>query len=150
SALAACEVVGEVIVLPRAGVRSLDTVPCSVRQLHPVKSKLTYSLAALAIAQRHRRIDIVFCGHLFMAPLAAITAKLLNARLWVQVHGADAWQELSWLHRRSVEMAALITSVSRYTRRRLLEWVSIEPARVKVLPDTVDPRFEPGPKPGYL
>jgi phosphatidyl-myo-inositol dimannoside synthase len=150
SALAACEGVGDVIVLPRAGVTSWDTLPSRVQQLHPVKSKLTYSLAALGIAQRHRRIDIVFCGHLFMAPLAATTAKLLHARLWVQVHGTDAWQELSVLHRRSVEMAALITSVSRYTRRRLLEWIRIEPGKVKVLPDTVDPRFQPGPKPAYL
>ena len=49
-----------------------------------------------------------------------------------------------------METAALVTSVSRYTRRRLLEWVGIDPARVKVLPNTVDPRFQPGPKPGYL
>jgi phosphatidylinositol alpha-1,6-mannosyltransferase len=151
SALAECEGVGEVIVLPRAGgERFLDALPPGVRQLDPVKGKLTYSLVAVGIAQRHPRIDIVFCGHLFMAPLAAITAKLLHARLWVQVHGTDAWQALSALHRRSVEMATLITSVSRYTRARLLEWVSIEPARVKVLPNTVDPRFQPGPKPGYL
>ena len=85
-----------------------------------------------------------------MAPLAAVIAKLVGAPLWVQVHGVDAWQELSALHRRSVETAALVTSVSRYTRRRLLEWVGIDPARVKVLPNTVDPRFQPGPKPAYL
>ena len=85
-----------------------------------------------------------------MAPLAAIIAKGLRARFWVQVHGIDAWQELSWLCRRSVETAALVTSVSRYTRRRLLQWVGIDPARVKVLPNTVDPRFRPGPKPDYL
>ena len=41
-------------------------------------------------------------------------------------------------------------SVSRYTRRRLLKWLGIDPVRVKVLPPTVDPRFRPGPKPGYL
>jgi phosphatidyl-myo-inositol dimannoside synthase len=40
--------------------------------------------------------------------------------------------------------------VSRYTRRRLLEWAGIEPARLKILPPTVDPRFQPGPKPGWL
>jgi hypothetical protein len=26
---------------------------------------------------------VVFCGHLFMLPLAAVVAKLLKARLWV-------------------------------------------------------------------
>ena len=150
SSLAACEGVGDVIVLPRASAKSPGTLPSGVRQLPPVQGRLAYSLAALGAARAHRPIDVVFCGHLFMAPLAAIIAKLLRARLWVQVHGVDAWDELSSLYRRSVETAALITSVSRYTRRRLLEWVGIDPVRVKVLPNTVDPRFQPGPKPGYL
>src|SRR4029077_13611086 len=34
--------------------------------------------------------------------------------------------------------------------RRLLEWVGIDPARVKVLPNSVDPQYHPGPKPTYL
>ena len=149
SALAACEAVGDVTVLPRASARLQERLPAGVRQLRPVKGRLAYSFAALRAA-RARPIHVVFCGHLFMAPVAAIIAKSQHARLWVQVHGVEAWQELSGLHRRSVESAALVTSVSRYTRRRLLEWVAIDPDRVKVLPNTVDPRFQPGPKPGYL
>jgi phosphatidylinositol alpha-1,6-mannosyltransferase len=150
SALAACEGVRDVIVLPRASEKSPGTLPFGVRQLPPVPGRLAYSLAALQAARAHPAIDVVFCGHLFMAPLAATISKLLRVPLWVQVHGVDAWDELSSLYRRPVETAALITSVSRYTRRRLLEWVGIDPVRVKVLPDTVDPRFQPGPKPGYL
>ena len=49
-----------------------------------------------------------------------------------------------------MELATIVTSVSRYTRRRLLQWVGIDPARVKVLPNTVDPQYQPGPKPAYL
>jgi len=150
STLAGCEGVGEVIVLPRASVASAGVLPFGVRQLRPVKNRFAFSLAALRTARAHRPIDVVFCGHLFMAPLAAAIAKLLCARLWVQVHGIEAWDALSGLHRRSVESAALVTSVSRYTRRRLLAWVGIDPARVKVLPNTVEPRFQPGPKPGHL
>src|SRR5262245_60700819 len=150
SALAACEGVGEVIVLPRASARSPDKLPSGVLQLRPVKGRFAYSFAALGATRAHQPVDVVFCGHLFMAPLAAIIAKLVRAQLWVQVHGTDAWQELSSLHRRSVEAAAVVTSVSRYTRLRLLKWVGIDPARVKVLPNTVDRRFQPGPKPGYL
>ena len=150
SALAACESVAHVTVLPRGAAGDPGKLPARVRQLDPVRGKLAYSLAALRIARTERPVHIVFCGHVFMAPLAAIIARGLRARLWVQVHGIDAWQELSWLCRRSVENAALVTSVSRYTRRRLLQWVGIDPARVKVLPDTVDPRFRPGAKPDYL
>jgi phosphatidyl-myo-inositol dimannoside synthase len=149
SALAACDLVGEVIVLPRLHAKWSDPLPATVVQLRPVPGRIAYSLTALRTAIS-RRFDVVFCGHLFMAPLAAVIAKLLRIPLWAQVHGVEAWEELSALHRRSVEAAALVTSVSRYTRRRLLEWVDIDPSRVKIVPATVDPRFQPGPKPAYL
>src|SRR5262249_37416920 len=149
SSLAACDRVDDVVVLPRASAPRPNTLPSGVRQHPPVQPRLAYSVAALRTAT-HGPFDVVFCGHLFMAPLAAAISRLIRARLWVQVHGIEAWRPLSGSHRKSVEMAALVTSVSRYTRRRLLEWVAIDPSRVKVLPDTVDPRFRPGPKPAYL
>src|SRR5262249_43427972 len=95
SALAACETVHDVIVLPRATERSPGTLPPGVRQLPPVQGRLAYSLAALQVIRRYPAIDVVFCGHLFMAPLAAFISKLVGAQLWVQVHGVDAWEELS-------------------------------------------------------
>ena len=150
SSLSACDRIGEVIVLPRLGATSPSALPSNVRQLLPVRGRLAYSLAAFRAAQAHRPIDIVFCGHLFMVPLAAAITKLLRAKLWVQTHGIEAWQALSGLHRRSIESAVLITSVSRYTRRRLLRWISVDPARVKVLPNAVDPQFQPGGKPDTL
>jgi phosphatidylinositol alpha-1,6-mannosyltransferase len=149
ASLAACEGIGEVVVLPRLNATPLDALPFGVAQLPAMTGKITYSLAALRLAIS-RRIDLIFCGHLAMAPVAAALATFVRAPLWIQVHGIEAWQERSVLHRRAIETAALITSVSRYTRRRLLEWVRIDPARVKVLPNTVGPQFKPGPKPGCL
>src|SRR5215831_821571 len=150
SALARCDRVGDVMVLPRIGARSVGPMPSGVQQLHAVENRLAYSVATLWTAIKHQPIHLVFCGHLRMAPLAAVIARALRVPLWVQVHGIDAWRELSVLNRRSVESATIITSVSRYTRRRLLQWVGIDPARVKVLPNTVSPQYHPGPKPGYL
>ena len=150
SSLAACNLIREVIILPRLEARWSGTLPAGVVQLRPVPGRIAYSIAALRTALGRRHIDVIFCGHLFIAPLAAAIAKLRRIPLWIQVHGIEAWEELSGLHRRSLEAATLVTSVSRYTRQQLLEWVGIDPARVKVLPNTVDPRFRPGPKPGYL
>ena len=150
SALATCDRVEDVIVLPRFSARSVGSLPTCVRQLRPVESKLAYSFAAFWTAVRYQPIDLVFCGHLFMAPLAAVIARALRVPLWVQVHGIEAWRELSAPQRRSVESAMMISSVSRHTRHRLLQWVGIDPARVKVLPNTVNPQYHPGPKPGYL
>ena len=148
SALARCDRVDDVIVLPRLSARSVGALPTGVQQLRPVKRRLAYSLAALWTAITYQPIGLLFCGHLFMAPLAAVIARILKIPLWVQIHGIEAWQELSAMQRRSVESATIVTS--RYTRRRLLERVGIDPARVKVLPNTVNPQYHPGPKPGYL
>jgi phosphatidyl-myo-inositol dimannoside synthase len=151
SALARCDRVGDVIVLPRVIARSVSALPPCVRQLRPVESKLGYSLSALCTAITHYPIDFVFCGHLNMAPLAAGISRVLNVPLWLQVHGIEVfWREPSELERRSVESATIVTTVSRHTRRRLLHWVGIDPARVKVLPNTVEPQYQPGPKPCYL
>ena len=151
SALARCDRVGEVIVWPRRTATSVSTLPPGVRQLRPVKSKLGYSLSALWTAMTQQPIEFVFCGHLYMAPLAAGICRVLNVPLWLQVHGIEVfWHEPSALKRQSVQSARIVTTVSRHTRRRLLHWVGIDPARVKVLPNTVNPQFQPGPKPAYL
>jgi phosphatidylinositol alpha-1,6-mannosyltransferase len=149
AALAKCDQAGKMIVLPRFSSGSMDTLPTGVEQLRSVESRYAYSLTALWTAIMHRPIDFVFCGHLRMAPLAAGISRALNVPLWIQVHGVEVF-ELSALQRRSVESATMVTVVSRYTRRRLLQWVRIDPARVKVLANTVGPRYRPGPKPDYL
>jgi phosphatidyl-myo-inositol dimannoside synthase len=151
SALARCDRVADVIVLPRFTATPVSTLPPGIRQLRPVESKLKYSLSALWAAITQRPIDFVFCGHWNMAPLAAGICRVLNTPLWLQVHGVEVfWHEPSAVKRRSVQSAKLVTTVSRHTRRRLLHWVGIDPAQVKVLPNTVDPRYRPGPKPAYL
>lgn len=142
--------IDQVLILPRAVRTAVDSLPDRIQQFSPVSGRLAYCLATLRLALTHRSIDIVFCGHIFMAPLAAIVARLLHARLWTQVHGVEAWHELSWPYRHAVEAADLITSVSRYTKLRLLGWLDIDPTRVRILPNTVDSRFRPGPKPSYL
>jgi phosphatidylinositol alpha-1,6-mannosyltransferase len=128
----------------------VNALPTGVQQLRPVESRNAYSLAAVWTAITHRPIDFVFCGHLRMAPLAAVICRVLNVPLWLQIHGVDVWHDLSALQHRALESATMVTSVSRHTRRRLLHWVGIDQARVKVLPNTVESQFQPGPKPGYL
>jgi len=150
SALAKCDPVTDIIVLPRRSAKAVGALPGGVQQLSAVENRLAYSAAALWTAMKHQPFDLVFCGHLFMAPLGMVVATVLRVPLWLQVHGIEAWREPSVLKCRSVESATIVTSVSRYTRRRLLKWIAIDPARVKVLPNTVSPQYHPGPKPGYL
>ncbi len=72
--------------------------------------------------------------------------RWLKAPMWLQTHGIDAWDCPARLVRAASERSELITTVSRYTKRRLLSWASIAPERVRVLPNTFRPMFAPGPK----
>src|SRR5260370_1437039 len=94
--------------------------------------------------------DAIFCGHLHLAPLAAIIAGLLRLPLWLQLHGAEAWEPLTRSRLWAARRATLITAVSRYTRRRFLQLTGIDPSRVRVLPNTVGEGFTPGPRSDHL
>jgi phosphatidylinositol alpha-1,6-mannosyltransferase len=146
--LAELPLVSDVAIMPRRGGLGCD-LPPKARQFAPISSRVTYSLAVLRNSYVSKP-DIVFCGHLYMAPLALAAAKLAGAKLWLQVHGLEAWNELSGLHRRALSHATLVTSVSRFTRRKLLAWSDADPTKVKVLSNTLDPRFGPGPKPEHI
>jgi len=144
AALAASRRVREVSVLPRFGDAG-GAAPAKVHQHAACPGRSEWVVRAVALAAR-QRVDAVLCGHLYAVPLAAAIAGVRRVPLWVQVHGTDAWEPLGALHRRSLSAAALITSVSRYTRTRLLAWADVHPHRVRVLPNTVDAAYAPRPR----
>ena len=88
----------------------------------------------------------MFCGHLNAVPLAHLTARLARAQLWVQVHGIDAWQPKGRFYRSALKETKLVTSVSRFTKHKLLSWAKLPPHRVRVLPNTVAPSYFPREK----
>jgi phosphatidylinositol alpha-1,6-mannosyltransferase len=104
--------------------------------------RFAYSVGALRSALV-QSVDFVFCGHVFMAPLAALIARLKAAKLIIQTHGIEAWPRPTRLQREAVESADLLLCVSRYTRAAVLSWAAIEPERVLVLPNTFKEMFTP-------
>jgi phosphatidylinositol alpha-1,6-mannosyltransferase len=139
-----------VVVLPRRGSAAKGELPAGVCQLPPRSGRLRYALAAAGAAVTKGPFDAVFCGHLYMVPLAAVLSRLLSVPLWLQLHGYEAWGGMSRIKRRAAGCATLITAVSRYTRRRFLDATDLAPWRVKVLPNTFGDRFLPGVKPAHL
>ena len=142
SAVISCGVVSSITVLPRLGLDP-PLPPERIEQLPPRFGRIGYMLAALRAALS-RSSDIVFCGHLYMAPLASLIANRAKAKLIVQMHGVEAWAQPTGHQRAAVESADLVLCVSRYTRARVLDWAAIEPERVVVLPNTVNEVFTPG------
>lgn len=143
SALAAPEGgAAAITVLPRHA-SSAARPPDFIRQAAPRTGRVAYSLNALVTALTGS-FDIIYCGHLYMAPLAALIAKLKGGRLVIQAHGIEAWGRPSPLRRAALEAADLVLCVSRYTRSRILDWAVIAPERILVVPNTVADTFTPG------
>ncbi len=138
----------ELVVLPRSGNPS--SAPEGVAQLPARAGKIGFVFALLRLMQRDSGFDLIWCGHVYMAPVAALAARVLRRPWWLQIYGVDAWERLGFFIRWAVARAALVTSISRYTRRRFLSWADLPPHRVRVLPNCVDPKFTPGPRPGHL
>jgi len=130
-----------ITVLPRQAPDSLGMHE-TVEQLPARPGRIAYSVLALRTAF-FRTVDVVFCGHLFMAPLAALIARLKGAKLIIQAHGIEAWPRPSRIQRTATERADLVLCVSRHTRAAVLSWAAIAPERVLVVPNTVREVFTP-------
>jgi phosphatidyl-myo-inositol dimannoside synthase len=141
-ALAEGGAVSSITVLPRHAPEPI-AAPAAIDQIPAQPGRLAYAATALLTAFR-RRVDVVFCGHLYMAPLAWLIARLRGAKLVVQMHGIEAWPCPSSLQRAAAEAADLVLCVSRHTRASVVGWAAIAPERVVVVPDTVADRFTPG------
>lgn len=141
-AVAEAGVVSSMTILPRYAP-DLSAPPETIEQTLARPGRIAYSVAALRTVL-FRPIDLVFCGHLFMAPLAALIARLKGAKLIVQAHGIEAWPRPSRLQRAALETADLVLCVSRHTRATVLAWAAIAPERVLVVPNTVREGFTPG------
>lgn len=101
-------------------------------------SRARYVLAAFR-AVLVMRPQLIFCGHLNLAPLVALLAWCGRSHWVLQTHGIDAWVKPSVIKRWAVQQSKLVLAVSRYTRMRVLSWSQLDPPRVRVLPNTVSP-----------
>jgi phosphatidylinositol alpha-1,6-mannosyltransferase len=134
--------VSSITVLPRLAPDPAET-PAGITQDRPRRGRVRYTAAALRAALTTRP-NLIFCGHLYMAPLCALIARLVRAKLIVQMHGVEAWSRPRRHQRAAVDAADLVLCVSRYTRACVLDWAAIAPERLVVLPNTVGAAFTPG------
>lgn len=141
TAMAASGYTGAICVLPRHAPQR-EAPPHGIKQMPP-KGRAGYAFAALSLALQ-RSVDVVFCGHIHLAPLAALIARTRRAKLVVQAHGIEVWSQQRGAWRAAIEQSDLVLCVSRYTRRTVLDQITVTPERVLVLSNTVGDAFTPG------
>lgn len=106
------------------------------------RGKARFVAAAVAAG---RNADRMVCGHLHQLP-AAWLAKRFNPRLryFLVAHGIEVWRPYSAVERLALHGAAQILCVSDFTRRQLRRFdPALDPARLAVVPNTLDPSLHP-------
>jgi glycosyltransferase involved in cell wall biosynthesis len=99
--------------------------------------------AAAAKSAATRRHDVILLGHVNFGSLAlALRAITPTSRQWFFAHGIDVWGRLPFHRRYALRQADAIYAVSDYTRRRMAEMNSVDPERVSILHDALDPFWE--------
>src|SRR5437868_14467899 len=88
-AIAEMNILSSITVLPRHAPDPPQPLR-GIRQLRAHAGRVGYSVAALRTALV-QRVDVVFCGHRFMARLAVWIARIKRASRIVQTHGLEAW-----------------------------------------------------------
>ena len=119
-------------------------IPTTVEQRCPAFGKPGFVISALRQARYLSSDDLIICGHIHLAPLAIVVAKVSGAKTWLHMHGVEAWSGAGWVTRQSVRLISLISVASRFTRGKFLKWSNVDPHLVKILPNVVDESFRPG------
>lgn len=116
--------------------RHLEFVPCG-SNLGTVRKTLGVCLAG--------RVDAMLIGLLGMSPLGLIASPFLRRGFGVIVHGTEAWDHVPATRRLPLKRARYVFSVSRFTADALCRGTGFDPARVRILHNTLAPEFEPMP-----
>jgi glycosyltransferase involved in cell wall biosynthesis len=117
----------------------------------PIKIRnLVYALVVVFYAV-WQRPTLIITTHLNFTPIAYWLKLILGIPFWAVAHGVEAWDIEKSAVKKALKSADTILAVSNYTRHRLIQEQELNPDRVKVLPNTVNPeKFKIAPKPHYL
>lgn len=104
------------------------------------RGKLRFIRGTLRMSARTR---LIICGHVAQLPVAWLASIIRPKLRYVLVaHGIEVWRPFGFWQRRALQGAWKIFCVSAFTRAELLGRVRLDPARVVVLPNALDPVFD--------
>lgn len=124
--------------LPRFSTGALrENTGCSRRKGAFVRSVLRHARGA----------DRMIVGHLHLLPIAWLVQRVRRRlRYSLVAHGIEVWRPYTMGERRALLGAEQILCISDYTRRQLRRFEPrLDPARLLVVPNTLDPFLTPAP-----
>jgi glycosyltransferase involved in cell wall biosynthesis len=107
-------------------------------------SKVRFMREALRMS---RSADVIICGHIAQLPVAWLARRMRPSLRYILVaHGIEVWRRFSVLEKLALLGAERVFCVSEFTRQEILRRVSVDPARLVVVPNALDPLLEPKAK----
>jgi asparagine synthase (glutamine-hydrolysing) len=152
SAIAAMPECAELLVAPRIVSSEVGPLPPRVKFLtKAARGKLNFVKCVLACGLRSH-VDLMIAGHINLAPLNTLLARLRRVPSILMIHGIDAWTPRdNPLVKPSLAAFTRIVGVSRLTLGRFCGWSGVPEGVLRLLPNCVDAaKFGPGPKPAAL
>jgi glycosyltransferase involved in cell wall biosynthesis len=107
----------------------------------PGGGQLGLTRRTIAHAARTRP-DALVVGILGMSPLGVLCAPFVRRGFGFVAHGVEAWAEPRLSRRVSGRRARRVFAVSRYTAEALVRAIALDPSRIRLLPNTLEPGFE--------
>lgn len=151
------DAIERVVVLPRVVSEVVGDVPDAVDFRAEAADGMGAFVRTLGSVVVNGGYDGVICGHLHLAPFAALAAVRARVPWFLIVHGVEAWgpphwpatqRGLTWAATKAaVRRADAFVAVSDLTRRRFAHRMGLALERGTVVPNSVDlSDFGPGPK----
>jgi glycosyltransferase involved in cell wall biosynthesis len=110
----------------------------------PQMGRLKMAVALLKFLLQHRP-EHVYCGHINLAPLVQSFCRPLGIPYTVLTYGKEVWDGLEPSYRKALASSNRIWTISRYSRDCTCKANGIDPAKVQMLPCSIDGnKFTPG------
>lgn len=131
-------------------LRRLGVSICSVAGVPSWLRSFALVLAGLVLGIRENP-RCAITTHLHFLPALRILGWLRGVKFVAILHGIEAWDLRNGWCVRAMRAAHHLTAVSRHTRQVVMDAYGIDPAKIRVVPNTFDTeRFGIGPKPENL
>ena len=114
-------------------------------------NRVHFAFAAWKAASKY---DVIFLGHINLALVGWSIKKLFPSKQIILIaHGIEVWKKLNRFKNYLIHNADKILSVSSFTKNKIVNIHKINPDKITVFPNTIDPFFvfpQVFKKPEYL
>ncbi len=139
--------VHSVTALPRAITQEMQSLPTGLDYKTKASAgAVAFLKAVVAEAFRGDRPDIIYCGHINLAPFALALKARWRTPVLVALWGYEAWLPTGRAAaNRAVKYADAYYAISGFTKARFVEWSGVDPRRIELLPNAIHlERYGPG------